>query len=164
MRWLGKISSRCLYFINNPFKVVVFINIFRRKSSHLLEIQFCTPYVEFCKKNQKYAGSIWFLVWWHTKRIPLFWCVFSYENVCFYWGVRAFLGLKNILCRDRLPQKKWTKNPQKSAEILARHSGRNSRERPRKRAISDGSTKTTWLVGNRWFDKGILNFSCLQKL
>lgn len=63
MRRLGAISSKCVYFIDNPFKVVVFINIFRRKSSHLLEIQFCTPYVEFCKKknrNTRVLYGFWF--------------------------------------------------------------------------------------------------------
>ena len=34
---LGSISSKCLYFIDNPFKVVVFVRILNRLSSYLFE-------------------------------------------------------------------------------------------------------------------------------
>ena len=36
VRWLGKISSKCVYFIDNPFKVVVLMIIFPRKSSRFI--------------------------------------------------------------------------------------------------------------------------------
>ena len=46
VRWLGKISSKCVYFIDNPFKVVVFVRIYCHLSSHffLLAILGCVGY------------------------------------------------------------------------------------------------------------------------
>ena len=52
VRWLGKISSKCVYFIDNPFKVVVFGIIFHHLSSYLFEIKRCScsilTFVIFC--------------------------------------------------------------------------------------------------------------------
>lgn len=54
VRWLGKISSKCVYFIDNPFKVVVFGIMFRHLSSRffLLAILGCVGY-NFSKGKKK---------------------------------------------------------------------------------------------------------------
>lgn len=53
VRWLGKISSRCLYFIDNPFKVVVFGRIYCRKSICLFKhVVFVSFFAIFVTKGQ----------------------------------------------------------------------------------------------------------------
>ena len=53
VRWLGKISSKCVYFIDNPFKVVVFVRIYCRKSGCLFKhVVFVSFFAIFVTKGQ----------------------------------------------------------------------------------------------------------------
>lgn len=54
VRRLGKISSKCAYFIDNPFKVVVFVRIYCRKSSCLFKhVVFVSFFAIFVTKGQQ---------------------------------------------------------------------------------------------------------------
>ena len=44
---------------------------------------------------------------------------------------------------EQIAAKYFNKKSAEPAEILARHSGRNSKERPRRCTVSDGSIETT---------------------